>query len=571
MLEYSIKVDPKTNETYLETPLSGKALLGIPQLNKGMAFTLEERHTFGLLGKLPSRLETLEEQVERAYSQGMSYQNALNRNIYLNNLHDKNQIVFYKLISEHLQEFIPIIYTPTVGEAVTSFSRKYRHARGIYLSYPERAYIDEILDNRSNPEIDVICLTDGEAVLGIGDQGIGAMEIPIAKLMVYTVCGGINPSRTLPIMLDVGTDNPELLNDPHYLGWRHPRLRGKEYDDFIETVVQAIHRTLPKAFIHWEDFGTKNAHDILHRYQNRYCTFNDDIQGTGVTALATLLAATKALNQDLADQRIIIFGAGAAGMGIANQIIDDLIHSGLSAEDAHRRIWLVDRFGLIHEGSESMNSSQVSFARPLTETQTWKVENSKNINLLETVYHVKPTVLIGCSAQAGMFTEVIVKTMASHVKHPIILPLSNPTARAEAKPADLIEWTNGHVLVATGSPFDPVEFKGKTIMIAQCNNARAFPAIGLAMTVGQPRLLTNTLLLAASHALAECAPVQKNIEAALLPSINESEHTAKYVAKAIILKAIQEGLSTVNPNEIDQLLNRHYWKPAYLPYRRAVE
>lgn len=567
MLDFSIEYDIN-NKPYLATSLHGKQLLTIPQLNKGTAFTLEERLDFGLLGKLPSHIETLQEQVERCYQQSCNYNTRLEQNIYLNNLHDKNQTVFYKLASAHLEELLPIIYTPTVGDAVISFSRKYRQARGMYMSYPEREHLGNVLDNRSNPEIDIVVVTDGEAVLGIGDQGIGGMDIPIAKLMVYTLCGGINPNRAMPMVIDVGTDNQALLDDPDYLGWKHKRLRGQEYDEFVDHVVTTIRSKLPDAFIHWEDFGTHNARQILERYQDQFCTFNDDIQGTGATTLAAILAASKAMNKQLSDHRIIIFGAGAAGCGIADQITDGLLAEGLSETEARQCIWLVDQPGLLVDDLPDLRNCQLPYVRNGEEIASWHVEDFSNIKLLETIYNVKPSILIGCSAQGGAFNKQVIKQMCVGCDNPIILPLSNPTNRAEATPEDILTWSKGKALVATGSPFAPVDYQGKQIEIAQCNNYRIFPGIGLGVISCKAERLSKAMLLAACHALADCAPVMNDLNAPLLPGLSHTEQVAKNVALAVGSKAIEQGFSKVDPAQLAAIIDNKYWRPEYLPYKR---
>jgi malate dehydrogenase (oxaloacetate-decarboxylating) len=580
MLDFQIKIDPETGEKILETPIAGKTLMTIPQLNKGTAFTLQERLDFDLIGKLPCRIETMAEQVERAYTQCLSYDSPLEKNIYLNNLHDKNQTLFYALLVKHLDEFISVIYTPTVGEAVSSFSLKFRQARGMYMSYPERDYIGLILENRSNPEIDIVVITDGEAVLGIGDQGIGAMDIPIAKLMVYSLVGGIDPSRCLPITIDVGTDNETLLNSPVYLGWKHKRLRGQEYDDFIDAIVRSIREKLPNAFIHWEDFGTHNARAIMERYKDVFCSFNDDIQGTGATTLAAIWAALNAQQQQLKDQRIVIFGAGAAGTGIADQLVMAMQHEGLTKQQAQQRIWLIDRQGLLTDDMTDLRDSQkpyarkrdelLSFTSPSREKSTAKLtDEGEYYDLLKTVQHIKPTILIGCSAQAGAFTQEVIQTMAQHVAHPIILPLSNPTSKVEATPHDIIHWTHGSALVATGSPFAPVKFNGKEIVIAQCNNARIFPGIGLGVVVAKPKLLTDSMLLAAARALCDCAPVNTDLNAPLLPSIKNAQAVSKKIARAVAKQAIKENLSSLDATvNLEDAIAKAYWQPTYLNYRR---
>ena len=485
MLDFERKKDKKTGEEWIETSLCGKPLLTTPQLNKGTAFTPEERHAFGLMGKLPSRVETLEEQVVRAYKQFKSYNSRLNGNIYLNSLLDSNQTLFYKLVSLYLSEMLPVIYTPIVGTAVKKFSQEFRHSRGLYVSYPDRDYISEILDNRSHPEIDLIVVTDGEGVLGIGDQGVGGMDIPIAKLMVYTLCAGIDPTRTLPILLDVGTNNQELLEDPLYLGWRHKRLQGAEYDDFIQRFVHAVKEKFPNVFLHWEDFGRENARRNLERYRKELCTFNDDMQGTGAVTLAAILAGMKVNGESFKEQQIVIFGAGTAGTGIADQIYDAMKRQGLGEEEVRRRFWLIDKTGLLTTQS-NLTSFQVPYAQPMEALKHWDLQDPSHITLKEVIQEVKPTILIGCSSVAHAFTEDIIKEMASHVKRTIILPLSNPTEHCEAVPEDILKWTRGKVLLATGSPFEDVEYEGRNIRIAQCNNAFVFPGLGLGLIAKKP-------------------------------------------------------------------------------------
>ena len=567
MLDFIIKTDSHGHK-YLETPLDGKVLLTVPQLNKGMAFTFRERLELGLMGKLPSRIETLDEQVARAYYQCMGYKTKLEQNIYLNNLHDKNQVVFYALVSRHLEDMLSTIYTPTVGEAVVGFSRKYRQARGIYMSHPEQSYMESILDNRTNPEIDLVVITDGEAVLGIGDQGIGGMDIPIAKLMVYTLCAGINPSRTLPITLDVGTNNPELLNDEHYLGWRHKRLTGDDYFNYIDRVVQTIRHKLPKAFIHWEDFSAQNGQAILDRYTSQFCTFNDDIQGTGATALAAIIAAITAQKTTLVDQRIVIYGAGCAGTGVAAQLVDALVAEGLSEEEAQSRLWLLDRHGLLLKEHTDLRPAQEPYARDRPELSGWNIVS--NINLLDVISNVKPTILIGTSAQAGAFDETMIQTMASHVDIPIVLPLSNPNDKVEATPKDLIRWTNGKIMLATGSPFEPVKFKNEVLTIAQCNNAKVFPGIGLGVIVAKPRLLSKGMLLAAAHELSRHAPIlTEGLHAPLLPSMADAVKVSKRIAYSVANQAIKEELSELALEKIESTIEEIFWKPGYLPYYKT--
>lgn len=566
MLNYELKTDQE-GHSYIVTNITGKALLTIPQLNKGTAFSLEERRSFDLIGKLPVRVETLNEQVHRVFHQFSSYDEPINQNIFLNHLLNTNQTLFYKLISDHLKEMLPVVYTPIVGNAVEQFHKKFTQPRGLYISYEEIDYVDEILDNRSNPDVDLIVISDGEGVLGIGDQGIGAMMIPIAKLMVYSAIGKINPNRTLPIMLDAGTNNKALLDSDDYLGWRHPRISGKDYDNFIETVINAIKHKFPTIFLHWEDFGRRNAIHNLKQYRNLICSFNDDIQGTGVVAVAAILAALKRTDTHLEDQRIVIFGAGAAGMGVTEQVLKALCRAGIDEEKARQQFWLVDKDGLIHD-RQSLTEAQQPYARPLHETSTWDIQSSKKITLEEVVQHVKPTTLIGASAQAGAFSESIIKTMAAHTPHPIIFPLSNPTTRAEAIPQDIFNWTAGRALIATGSPFKPVEWNGTSINISQCNNFLAFPGLGLGVLAIKATQVTDDMLWAASLALADYTDTKYT----LLPTIDQSIDASRAVAIAVATCAIDHGLGTLGDHAtIESAVDAQQWEPRYYNYHRASD
>jgi malate dehydrogenase (oxaloacetate-decarboxylating) len=573
MLDFKTLTDPQTQAAYLATSITGKTLLSLSQLNKGTAFTEQERHDFDLLGRIPARVETLEEQVTRAYDQYCSFADPLQKNIYLNNIHNINQVLFYKLVCTHLIDMLPILYTPTVGSLVENFSKEYRRSRGLYISYHDVAHMDAILDNRSNPEIDIIVVTDGEGVLGIGDQGIGGIDIPIAKLMVYTLCAGIDPNRTLPIQLDVGTNNEALLNDPYYLGLREPRITGKAYDDFIDAFVQAVKRKFPKAFLHWEDFGRDNARRVLDQYIENTCTFNDDIQGTGVVTLATLMAAVQYKKEKLSDQQIIIYGAGSAGVGIADQIKDAMVREGTSEEVANQCFWLLDRKGLIHQNRDNFKDampSQLPYAKTSQQLANWNVADAHRITLKEVIFNSKATVLIGCSAQAGAFSEELIREMGSKVKHPIVLPLSNPTYKAEATPEQLLSWTEGCALVATGSPFAPVELNGKMRTIAQCNNALVFPGLGLGILAVGATHCTENLLYAACIALSHFSPIHDDPDAALLPGMSAARSVAKTIAIAVAKQAIQDGLAAVkvDDKELDALIEQKMWKPVYLPYRK---
>lgn len=537
----------KECEGYIETTLSGKNIMTTPQLNKGTAFTAEELETLGLLGKVPSRIETLDEQVKRAQLQLAEYKDDLQKHIYLNNLHDKNQVLFYKLVSQRLVDFFPLIYTPHVATVVQEFSHEFRQARGLFMSYEHRDQIEEILDNRTNPEIDLIVVTDGEGVLGIGDQGVGSINIPIAKLMVYTLCAGISPLKTLPIYLDVGTNNQKLLDDPYYLGMRHPRITGKAYDDFIAAFVKAVGKKFPKAFLHFEDFGRNNARRILDTYQNKICCFNDDIQGTGAAALAAVLSAVKKANSCLEEQRIVIFGAGTAGTGIADQIYRAMRRHDLSEKDAREKFWLVDRFGLITDAMADLTDAQKPYARKNTPPLS---------SLVEIIDQIKPTILIGCSAQQGTFTEPVVTAMAKYNEYPIIFPLSNPTEKSEATPADLLKWTNGSALIATGSPFKPVDYNGKTYVISQCNNSLVYPGIGLGVIASRPKLFTDDMLWAACVALSELSGD------ALLPTLDHARESSLKIATAIAKVAGMKG-------DVESHIKKMMWEPKYVPLKKG--
>lgn len=539
MLKYVSYRDSEKGE-WIETSLTGKSLLATPLLNKGTAFTEEERIELKLLGKLPYRVETLDEQYNRAKNQYDRYTTDLSRYIYLNNLHDKNEILYYKLISENLTQILPIIYTPGVSNAVKAFSTEFRQPRGLYLSYPDKDRMDQILENRTHENIDLIVVTDGERVLGIGDQGIGAMDIPIAKLVVYSLCG-VNPYKTLPIMLDVGTNNPDLLNNPAYLGWRNPRIQGAEYDDFIRSFVQLVHKKFPKSFLHWEDFGQQNARRILETHHTDHCMFNDDMQGTGVVTLAALLSAVELSQIPLADHRVVIFGAGIAGVGIADQLYSAMQRQGISA--ARKQFWLIDRNGLIAEDSANLMPFQMPYARE---------KGTGGQDLLSVVKAVKPTILIGCSTVGGAFNETVVKEMAQNTAYPIIFPLSNPTEKAEANPSDLLNWTQNQALIATGSPFEGV---------SQCNNALAFPGIGLGVMAVSASALTDNMLWAAANAIAKFA------DGKLLPPVTQMRELAFSVAVAVAKTAIQEGLVQAPAGYLEDHIQQTIWQPYYRPIK----
>ncbi|MGH0949976.1 oxaloacetate-decarboxylating malate dehydrogenase [Bacillus mycoides] len=555
----------------LETTLRGAEVLSTPLLNKGVAFTQEEREELGLKGLLPPAVLTLEEQARRAYEQFSSQPDDLLKNVYLTALHDRNEVLFYRILTEHLREMLPIVYTPTVGVAIQRYSHEYRKPRGIYLSINDPSGIEDAFANigATAENIDLVVVTDGEGILGIGDWGVGGINIAIGKLAVYTAAVGSDPSRVLPVILDVGTNREELLNNPFYIGNRHPRITGEAYDEFIDTFVQAVNKQFPKALLHWEDFSSRNARKILDKYRHDVCTFNDDIQGTGAVSLAAVLSAVKASGVPLSEHRVVVFGAGTAGIGIADQVRDAMVRVGLSDEESHNRFWCIDRNGLVTDNMEDLLDFQIPYARKEAEVSDWKQNDA--IGLAEVVKHVKPTILIGTSTVAGAFKEEIIKEMASHVERPIILPMSNPTPLAEARPADLIEWTEGKALVATGSPFEPVTYNGVTYVIGQSNNALIFPGLGLGTIVVRASVMTDGMFAAAAEAVASMVDTSQP-GAPILPEVEELRNISELVAIEVAKVAVAEGVARENLSDdgIKIAVKEAIWEPEYRQIK-AVE
>ncbi len=543
-------------------------LLRDPILNKGTAFSLQERDEFALHGLIPTTVETLEQQVIRCLDAYSAKEEPLEKHIYLRALQDRNEVLFYRFIIDNLVDILPIIYTPVVGQACEMFSHIYRQPRGVFLSYPERDKLDSIIQNiASTRSIKVIVVTDGERILGLGDQGAGGLGIPIGKLSLYTSCGGIHPSNTLPIILDVGTNNKERLDDPEYIGWRHARISGKEYDDFVDQFVQSIKRHMPHVLLQFEDFAQQHAYPLLERYKNQLCTFNDDIQGTASVAVAAILAATRVTNTPLKEHRVALLGAGSAGCGISEQLVHAMMNQGLSEEEARSRFYLVDRYGLLHDEMTDLLPFQKGFVRSSTNLQNWKLEKKGEITLTDVINNAQPTILLGVSGQPNQFKEAMIKTMLSYCERPIIFPLSNPTSRAEAIPQDLLNWTAGKALIATGSPFEPVAINGHKIEIAQCNNSYIFPGVGLGVVAGQAKRVTDLMMMAAAVALSELAPAIKTGEGRLLPELNSIREVSQHIARAVILQGIKEGhIGPMNDNEIDDSIKRTMWTPQYEPY-----
>ncbi|WP_049632233.1 NAD-dependent malic enzyme [Cellvibrio sp. pealriver] len=552
-------------------PFAGPALLEAPLLNKGSAFTLRERQQFNLEGLLPYNIETIEEQEARVYQQLRSFESEIDKHIYLRNIQDTNETVYFRLVTDHLTEIMPLIYTPTVGLACQQFSKIYRRKRGLFISYPDRDRIDDMLQNATKQNVKVIVVTDGERILGLGDQGIGGMGIPIGKLALYTACGGISPAYTLPVTLDVGTNNQALLDDPMYMGWRHPRISGDDYYQFVDEFIQAIKMRWPNVLLQFEDFAQEHATPLLNRYRDQLCCFNDDIQGTAAVAVGTLMAACKAKGERLIDQRIVFAGAGSAGCGIADQIVKQMMREGANEQEARSKIFLISKDGLLRSSSSGLYDFQIPFCTPDNLTKDWKLKNKDDvIGLYDVVANVKPSILIGVSGQAGLFTKMIVEEMSMHCERPLILPLSNPTSQAEAQPVDLLRWTAGKAMVATGSPFPPVDMGDQVYEIAQCNNSYIFPGVGLGVITAKATRITDNMMIAASKALADASPLAQTGKGALLPALDTIRDVSKVIAKAVVLQAIDDGVALPIPLEmIDGKIEQHFWQPEYREYRRT--
>ncbi|MEI9988650.1 MAG: NAD-dependent malic enzyme [Rhizomicrobium sp.] len=554
---------------YVETELTGIDLINQPLLNKGTAFSDKERGLFRLHGLLPPHVGTLDEQVDRRLRALRAYSSDFERYSFLRDLQDTNETLFYALLVRHTEEMLPLIYTPTVGEGSQRFSEIWRKPRGVFLSYPNRNRIAEILADPHFDRVRIVVVSDGERILGLGDQGAGGMSIPIGKLALYTACAGIHPVETLPILLDGGTNNEERLADPLYVGWRHERVRGDRYDEFVETFVQALLRRWPHVLLQWEDFASPNAGRLLERYRDRLCTFNDDIQGTAAVAAGTLLAAANVTGVPLAQQRIALVGAGSAGTGICALLLRAMIEDGMGEEEARRRFFAIDRDGLLVEGMANITSAQAPFVQPREAIAGWKLRDPARIGLFDVMANAHPTTLIGVSGQAGAFKEDAIREMARHVARPLIFPLSNPTSRSEASPADLLAWTEGRALIGTGSPFPSASWNGKTVSIAQTNNAYIFPGMGLGVLAVGARRVTDSMFMAAARALAGISPAAKEPSGLLLPAIPDLRAVARVVAVAVAQQAAKDGVARrFGAKALARRIAGTMWEPDYLPYRR---
>ena len=568
MKTFSIKVDPLTNEEYWEVHLRGQQLLSDAMLNKASAFTEEERLSLELSGLLRTGVSSLEHQVQRSLENYRRKPDDMEKFIFLQGLLNRNEVLFYRLLIENLNEMVPIVYTPTVGQACLELSHITRRYRGIYLSPENIANIDQIFQSVSLPSVNLIVVTDGERILGLGDLGSDGMGIPVGKVTLYVAAGGLHPACCLPMTLDVGTNNTRLLEDPLYLGWRHPRLEGDEYWEFIEKFVLGVKRKFPDALVQWEDFAKHKAFSLLERYRDRVLSFDDDIQGTGAVAASVLMTAMRIKKSRLADQRIGIVGMGQAGIGIATNVLALLKAEGLSDAEARRCIYTGDTPGLLCEDTPGLSKWQRPFARDRAEIASWTLASSDRVNLMDTVRNAKLTVLVGVTAQPGLFSAEVLSTMASYEPQPVILALSNPTSRCECRPEDVARATDGRGLVATGSPFPDLEWKGRTLVSSQCNNMYVFPGVGLGALVAKAPKVTHGMFLAASRALSAMVTPEHEAKGLMLPPMRDIRAVSRAVAKAVAIEARDAGLGRlIDDAKYEEIIAKAQWEPAYTPYR----
>jgi malate dehydrogenase (oxaloacetate-decarboxylating) len=558
-------------DTPVRTHLTGYDLVTKPMLNKGMAFSERERDVFRLHGLLPPHIGTLDEQIERRLRVMRAFNTDFERYAFLRDLQDTNETLFYAVLVRHFDELLPLVYTPTVGEGCQHFSEIWRKPRGLFLSYPNRHRIREILSDARFDHVRVIVVSDGERILGLGDQGAGGMGIPIGKLSLYTGCAGIHPDLTLPILLDVGTNNHERLTNPLYIGWRHERIVGKEYDAFVEEFVSAVVERWPNVLLQWEDFAGSNASRLLEKYRDRLCTFNDDIQGTAAIAASSVLAAINVTGVPLTEQRIAVLGAGSAGCGISSLLLRIMVNAGLGEEQARKAFFLVDRNGLLVDGMEGITPAQVPFVQQRDAIKDWTLSKPEQIGLFDVVRNAKPTVLIGVSGQTGAFTEPVVRAMAENVKRPVIFPLSNPTSRSEATPQQLVEWTEGRALIGTGSPFAPVQWQDKRIDIDQTNNSYIFPGVGLGVLAAGAKRVTDAMFVAAGKVVADMSPTVNDPRGRLLPPVDQLRAVSVAVARAVAIQAQADGVAEpCDEATIDKRIQAIVWEPRYRPYELVV-
>jgi malate dehydrogenase (oxaloacetate-decarboxylating) len=569
-MEMHKQLQPSASNKARRISLSGFHLLNSPRLNKGTAFSDHERDIFGLHGLLPPHVGSLEEQIERRIKAFREQPNAFHKYSFLRELQNSNETLFYALLVRNIEEMLPVVYTPTVGEGCQRFSEIWRKPRGLFLSYPNRHRIDQILNHSRYDGVKCIVVSDGERILGLGDQGAGGMGIPIGKMALYTALSGIHPEHCLPILLDVGTDNEDRLKSPIYIGWTHHRVRGEEYDAFVDVFVNSVKKRWPHVLLQWEDFAGSNAARLLARYKDQLCTFNDDIQGTAAVAAATLLSAINVTGVPLEQQKIVVFGFGTAGIGITTLLEQFIQDKGIPKQEARNRFYAVDRYGLITEKGKEVRPEQLPYARKEQEVRGWRQQNGE-IALQDVIRHAKPTVLIGVSGQAGAFTEDAVREMARNTDRPVIFPLSNPTARCEATPQDLLNWTEGRALIGTGSPFEPVTVWGKKVRIDQTNNSYIFPGLALGIVASRAKRVTDAMVMAAAKELVRLVPTQKDKKASLLPSLSDSRQLSRSIALAVGRQAIQDGQAQVaGEDSLERELQANIWEPVYVPYERKA-
>lgn len=569
MQAYQVVRDPRTGAELIETSLDGALMLECPMINKGSAFTDDERRELGLLGLLPPHVATIEEQLARTYANYLQKSSAQERHIFLTSLQDRNETLFYRLLSEHLAEMVPMVYAPVAGITAQHYSHVYRRPRGLYIAYPQRDAIEAILRNAPYADVRAIVATDGERVAGLGDLGIGGMGIAVGKLTLYTLCGGIHPATTLPIHLDVGTDNQALLDDPLYLGWRHERVRGPDYDAFVEAFVEAVARVFPHALVQWDDFARPNARRLAERYRDRICSFNDDIQGIGAAALAGILAALRCAGGALPEQRVVIAGASTVAGGVADMLVAALRRTGLAPEQARAAIWLVDSHGPVHDGRADLDPLKRAYAQPLARAVEHHLARPHGTSLLEVVRQVRPTILVGASGQPGLFSEAVVREMAEYVERPIIFPLSSPAARGEAAPRQLLEWTGGQALVATSNPLPEAIWPGD-IQVRQCTSLLIFPGLALGTIASEARRVTGGMLVAAAQALAGMAPAHGGMLSALYPPLGQAREVARQVALAVAAEAQSAGEAPPSSaRELGQRVDDLIWRPRYAQVHRV--
>ncbi len=562
---------PRSSNETLQVSLSGYDLINSPRLNKGTAFPDHERDVFDLHGLLPPHIGNLDEQIDRRLQALAGQPTSFHKYAFLRDLQDTNETLFYALLVRNVEQMLPLVYTPTVGEGCQRFSEIWRKPRGLFISYPNKDRIAQILAHPRYDGVKCIVFSDGERILGLGDQGAGGMGIPIGKMALYTALGGIHPEHCLPILLDVGTNNEDRLKNPLYIGWRNHRVRGEEYDAFVDAFVQNVKKRWPHVLLQWEDFAGSNAARLLARYQDQLCTFNDDIQGTAAVATATLISAINVTGVPLEKQKIVVVGFGSAGIGITNLLAQIMQDTGMSEVEARSHFYAIDRYGLIIESTKDLRPDQRLYARKEQEVQNWRQPNGE-ITLLEVVRNAKPTVLIGVSGQAGAFTEQAVRKMAKQTTRPVIFPLSNPTSRSEATPQDLMDWTEGRALIGTGSPFEPVNISGRKIHVAQTNNSYIFPGLALGIIASKAKRVTDSMVKAAAQELVRHLPTQKDKSASLLPALSEARQLGCLIGQAVGRQAIQDGQAQVaDEDALNRELQANIWEPVYVPYERRQQ